>query len=114
MERLSMMYTWYRPRTSARLAFWLASPLIATILVALSGTPLFAATITVTGTTISDCTLPDAITAANTNAVAGNCAAGSGADLIIVPNGSYALSSGLANPDGLTATPSIVSTIVIS
>jgi len=62
----------------------------------------YAATITVDGTT---CTLPNAITAANTNTTASGCSAGSGADTLILSASTYTL----------TATaPDIDSTIVIS
>ena len=39
----------------------------------------------------SGCSLRDAISSANTDTAAGNCAAGSGTDTIVVPSGSYRL-----------------------
>ena len=56
------------------------------LLLALWQGPAWAATITVDGTT---CTLAAAITAANTDAVSGGCAAGSGADTLELPAGGY-------------------------
>ncbi|MGH8567575.1 MAG: hypothetical protein ACREXU_06025, partial [Gammaproteobacteria bacterium] len=52
------------------------------LLCALGQAPALAATIVVDGTT---CTLVDAITAANSDAAAGGCTAGSGADTISLP-----------------------------
>src|SRR5437899_746823 len=57
----------------------------------------YAATILVTTTADElnadgDCSLRDAIQAANTDAAVDTCPAGSGADTIVVPAGSYALS----------------------
>ncbi len=46
-----------------------------------------------------NCALREAIAAANTDAVRGACAAGSGADTITVPAGTYTLSIGGANED---------------
>ncbi len=64
-----------------------ASPLLLVTLVLLTtaGTPAQAATITVSG----GCTFDNAITAANTDATAGGCPAGSGADAINLPAGAY-------------------------
>src|SRR5437867_12137564 len=55
------------------------------LLLALGQGPALAAVIDVDGTT---CTLADAITAANTDAAAGGCPAGSGADTIELQPGS--------------------------
>lgn len=55
-----------------------------TLLAGLSSGPASAATINVD----ANCTLVDAITAANTDTATGNCAAGSGADTIVLPAGS--------------------------
>ncbi len=56
-----------------------------------AGTNLWAATITVTSasgeTGGPDCTVRDAITAANTDTATGGCPAGSGADVIELPAG---------------------------
>src|SRR3712207_3977153 len=46
-----------------------------------------------------DCSLREAIIAANTDAVAGACPAGSGTDTIAVPAGTYTLSINGANED---------------
>jgi hypothetical protein len=55
------------------------------LLCALGQAPALAATINVDGTS---CTLIDAIAAANTDAPAGGCTAGSGADTLVLPAGS--------------------------
>ena len=55
------------------------------LLCALGQAPALAATIAVDGTA---CTLIDAITAANSDAPAGGCTAGSGADTLVLPAGS--------------------------
>lgn len=47
-----------------------------------------------------DCSLREAIQAANTDSAVDACLAGSGADTIILPSGSYALSISGANEDG--------------
>ena len=54
------------------------------LLIALGQAPTLAATINVSG----NCTLVDAITAANNNTATGGCTAGSGADTIVLPSGS--------------------------
>jgi uncharacterized repeat protein (TIGR01451 family) len=77
-----------------------------TIFLLLFSLPISAATINV-GSSATGCTLHDAIRAANTDSVKGNCSAGSGADLILVPaGGSVTLSSSL--PD--INTPMTIST----
>ena len=57
----------------------------AALILALSSTPTNAAIINVDGTV---CTLSDAITAANTDAAAGECVTGAGADTIVLQPGS--------------------------
>ncbi|MGQ0591408.1 MAG: hypothetical protein ACT4QB_01835 [Gammaproteobacteria bacterium] len=79
------------------------------LLCALGQAPALAATINVGG----DCTLVDAITAANNDAPAGACAAGSGADTITLPSGStQTLSAVNNNTDGPNGLPVITSAIV--
>jgi CSLREA domain-containing protein len=80
-----------RPRDSAFLALGVLLTLLAGPSVAR------AATISVTTTTDNlsvngDCSLREAIMAANTDAVVDSCGAGSGADTIILPAGPYTLS----------------------
>ena len=71
----------------------------ASLLLALSNTPAFAATINVDGTI---CTLVDAITAANIDAPVGGCIAGSGADIVVLQPGSiHALTSAYISNYGL-------------
>lgn len=66
--------------------------LVSALLLELAGTAA-AATITVDGTT---CTFPDAITAANTDAVVGGCTAGAGADELDLASGlTITLTAGL-------------------
>jgi CSLREA domain-containing protein len=65
-------------------------------LVALGQAPSYAANITINTTTDElnsngNCSLREAITAANTDAAVDACTAGSGADVITVPTGTYAL-----------------------
>src|SRR5262249_1867335 len=70
---------------------------------ALAPHSVFAATITVDGTT---CTLDEAITSANNDTAGGNgCTSGSGVDTLILSVGSYHLTSQL---------PAITSTVVMS
>src|SRR5690606_21628228 len=58
----------------------------------LIGVPALAATIQVGGA----CTLPDAVAAANDDAAVGGCAAGTGADTIVLESGAtYTLASNL-------------------
>lgn len=66
------------------------------------GSTATAATITVNSTSddaanISACTLRDAVTAANTDAVVDGCGAGAGADVILIPAGTYTLTQGQLN-----------------
>ena len=60
------------------------------------------------------CTLPEAITAANTDAAFDGCSAGNGDDLLLLTAPNHELATGPFDHVGMTATPSIVSTIVIS
>ncbi len=70
-----------------------------------------AATIAVDGTT---CTLVDAITAANTDASAGSCSAGSGADTIaLAPGSAHALTAVNNTTYGPTGLPVITSPMTI-
>lgn len=81
----------------------------------------FAATITVTTTAQSpgaagDCTLGEAITAANTDAAVDACSAGSGSDTIILPAGTYTYTVADNPLDPLfvhTALPAVTSDIVV-
>jgi hypothetical protein len=80
---------------------------------------VYAATITVTstsgGTGGADCTLRDAITAANTDTVTGGCPAGSGADTIVLASGgTYTLAAVDNNTEGSNGLPSITSEIIIN
>ena len=82
------------------------------LLLALGQAPALAATINVDGV---NCTLIDAITAANNDGFAGGCAAGSGADMIVLPpNSTHVLTqvnnTSFSSPNGL---PLITSTIII-
>src|SRR3712207_11786 len=84
-------------RHSSVLRLLVTASLVAGIaLAAISAPPVHAATITVT-TTIDevnddgDCSLREAQTAANTDEVVDACPAGSGADSISLPAGTYAL-----------------------
>jgi hypothetical protein len=77
-----------------------------------------AATITVSstsgGTGGPDCTLRDAITAANTDTATGGCPAGSGADTIVLASGAtYTLTEIDSNPYGNDGLPAIRSQITI-
>jgi hypothetical protein len=85
----------------ATLALWLA----------LGQLPALAATIAVGG----PCTLVDAITAANTDAAAGGCPAGGGADTVVLPPGSTHILSRVNNSThGPTGLPVISSVITIA
>lgn len=85
------------------LALFLPGCLLALFLSLLQVSPAHAGSITVDGTT---CTLADAITAANTDAAAGSCPAGSGDDTLGLSSGGiYTLTTSL---------PSITTTITIS
>ncbi len=81
--------------------------------------PARAATITVTsdsgGTGGPDCTLRDAITAANTDTATGGCAAGNGADTIELPaRAVITLTEGDNWSDGPTGLPAITSEVIIN
>ena len=99
--------TWHLVRTVARLG----TPLMFAFVVAMLPLSAYAAQITVDGTT---CTLADAVQAANTDTGTGGCAAGHGTDTLLLTTDTYSLANGPFNHNGLTATPSIVSTIIIS
>nr|MDQ3566132.1 hypothetical protein [Pseudomonadota bacterium] len=90
---------------------WRRSLSALALLLALGQAPALAATINVDGTT---CTLVDAITSANTDAAAGGCAAGNGADTIVLPTGSTQSLTALDNTThGPTGLPLITSTVTI-
>ncbi|MEO6317792.1 MAG: choice-of-anchor Q domain-containing protein [Acidimicrobiales bacterium] len=79
-------------------------PLIAGALVVMTALPAAAATITVTTTASElnadgDCSLEEAIDAANTDAAVDACAAGSGADVIVIPAGTYTPAATLSVTD---------------
>ncbi len=59
------------------------------------------------------CTLGAAILAANTDTAVDGCAAGSGADTINLPAGTYTLTVGNVTPDGPAGLPSVASEITI-
>lgn len=83
----------------------------AALLLALSNTPVYAATINVDGTS---CTLVDAITAANTDTAVGGCSAGSGADTIVLqPGSTHTLTSVNNTTYGPNGLPVIDSEITI-
>lgn len=69
-----------------------------------------AATITADGTT---CTIYDAITAANTDTATGGCAAGSGADTIVLSDITYTLTTGTDTGDNVGTALPITSMITI-
>jgi hypothetical protein len=82
------------------------------LLLALWLGPGWAAMINVDGTT---CTLAAAITAANTDAIAGGCPAGSGADTLVLPTGSTLTLTNVDNTTyGPTGLPVVSSTITIA
>ncbi|MEE9293812.1 MAG: hypothetical protein V3W34_02450, partial [Phycisphaerae bacterium] len=81
--------------------------------------PARAATITVTsdsgGTGGPDCTLRDAITAANSDTATGGCTAGSGADVIELPDGvTITLTEEDNETDGTNGLPSVTSVLTIN
>src|SRR5258706_9234983 len=87
----------------------LAFGLAAALLGATAPQPVAALTITVTSTAEApglpgDCTLGEALQAANTNAQVDACAAGSSSDIISLQAGTtYTLSTSLATAVGVTA-----------
>ena len=84
------------------------------LLCALGQAPVLAATITVDGTS---CTLIDAVTAANNDAPAGGCTAGSGADTLVLPAGSTHTLTAVNNYSysyGSTGLPRVTSAITIA
>lgn len=103
-----------------RLATTLAG---AALLLALSGTPsVHAATITVTPGAVGladdgQCSLVEAITNANNDsqlyATAGECAAGSGADIITLAGNTYGYAPGTVNPPDWSPLPAVSSPITI-
>ena len=81
------------------------------LMLTLGQNPGLAATIPVN----ADCTLVDAITAANTDTATGGCSAGSGADTIVLPAGStHTLTSVNNDTYGPTGLPVISSVITIA
>jgi hypothetical protein len=87
--------------------FLLSSSLVAVVCLASAGV-VRAASITVTTTeespgTDGDCTLGEAIAAANTDSPVDACAAGSGADTITLPAGTYTLSTAVSTAAGESA-----------
>ncbi|MEX2457441.1 MAG: CSLREA domain-containing protein, partial [Actinomycetota bacterium] len=74
------------------------APALALLMTLFPGAPASLAATTITVTTTDDelngdgdCSLREAIVAANTDAQTDECAAGSGADTIVVPAGTYDL-----------------------
>ncbi|MGH8658173.1 MAG: hypothetical protein ACREV4_06765 [Gammaproteobacteria bacterium] len=81
------------------------------LLLALGQAPVLASTIAVDGTT---CTLIDAITAANSDAIAGGCAAGSGPDILeLVAGSTHTLTAVNNTTFGPTGLPVIGTEITI-
>ena len=90
---------------------WRRSLSAIALLLALGQAPALAATINVDGTI---CTLVDAITSANTDAAAGGCPTGNGADTIVLPTKSAQSLAAVDNTThGPTGLPVISSTITI-
>lgn len=104
------------PPTAHRKRFYISSLsitatlLLLALLITLWPRPAFAATIAVSG----QCTLVDAITAANTDSAVGNCTAGHLTDTLLLSPTTYSLTAAPYDLDGATATPDIVTTIIIS
>jgi hypothetical protein len=98
-------------RLSTRKAFSLVAALLFAFLLTLWPLAAYAGTITVAGA----CTLPDAITAANNDATFNSCtiAGAPGTETILLPALTQ-LGASVVDANGQTATPSVVSTIVIS
>ncbi|MGQ0591544.1 MAG: hypothetical protein ACT4QB_02535, partial [Gammaproteobacteria bacterium] len=81
------------------------------LLLALGQAPVLAATIDVDGT---NCTLVDAIKAANTDAASGGCPAGGGADtLVLVAGSTHTLTAVEDTTYGPTGLPLVTSQITI-
>lgn len=99
------------PRLLVRPSARFGVPLVIALVVALLPLVAHAGTITVDGTT---CTLPEAITAANTDAAFDGCTAGSGTDTLLLGGLTHSLATGPYDHDGMNATPSVTTTIVIS
>ncbi len=90
---------------------WKRSLAAIALLMALGQLPALAATISVNGTT---CTLVDAVRAANTDAPAGGCRAGSGADTLVLAAGStHTLTTVQDTRFGPTGLPLVESKITI-
>jgi len=98
-------------------SFYIIVLLVAILLMALSiGN---AAVITVNSSAQSpggggDCTLGESIQAANTDSAVDGCAAGSGADIISMPGGTYTLSAADNTTQGDNGLPDIASDITIN
>ncbi len=84
-------------------------PVCFLICLLVSRSPLEPATITVAG----GCTLVDAVVAANTDAAAGDCPAGSGADTIVLTGDVTLTEAFQTNSQGATGLPSVTSEIVL-
>ena len=95
----------------ARMATRVLAPCVIALVLMLLPRVAHAGTITVNGTT---CTLPEAITAANTDAAFNGCTAGSGVDTLLLGGLTHSLATGPYDHDGMNATPSVTSKIVIS
>ena len=91
-------------RTHSVVRLFAVFALILALLAASRGAAVQAAGIAVNTTTDElnsdgDCSLREAIEAANTDLAVDACAAGSGADTITVPAGTYGLTDGALQPD---------------
>lgn len=85
------------PRWRVLIGSLLTVALLALLILVARGQPAYAAPITVNTTaddlnTNGNCSLREAIQAASTDAAVDACPAGSGADTIVVPGGTYTLS----------------------
>lgn len=106
------------PRPTLRTLFWLTLGLL--LLCLAPANRVLAANITVTTTdddalVNGNCTLREAIIAANTDAAVDNCTAGSGADTIVLAVGTYALTvTGAGEDAAATGDLDITSDIVIN
>jgi hypothetical protein len=98
-------------RSGSRVLRWSAAGALSALGVLCSLSSAHAAVIEVSG----GCTLADAITAANTDAVAGSCTAGSGADTIELEESStITLTAAASTYNGSTGLPVIESEITIN